>query len=218
MLTIILIATTALISLVAFNNHAILNNYIFYPPAVKKGQWYRLVTYGFLHADHMHLIFNMFTLYFFGMDIERICKEVLGNVNGSVCYLLLYFSSLVISILPSYFKHKNNNNYRSLGASGAVSAVVFAYVLVNPMNFMGILFIPVWLPAFIFAFIFILVSVYLERKQSGGINHSAHIAGAIYGVVFMIAAFLAIAQVNLLEYFVDQIHITSIKDIIRFGI
>lgn len=218
MLTIILIATTALISLVAFNNHAILNNYIFYPPAVKKGQWYRLVTYGFLHADHMHLIFNMFTLYFFGMDIERICKEVLGNVNGSVCYLLLYFSSLVISILPSYFKHKNNNNYRSLGASGAVSAVVFAYVLVNPMNFMGILFIPVWLPAFIFAFIFILVSVYLERKQSGGINHSAHVTGAIYGVVFMIAAFLAIAQVNLITYFVDQIHITSIKDIIRFGI
>ncbi len=218
MLTIILIAATALISIAAFNNQALLNNYLFYPPAVKKGQWYRLITYGFLHADYMHLIFNMFTLYFFGMDIEKVCKEALGNVGGSVCYLLLYFSALVVSILPSYFKHKDNENYRSLGASGAVSAVIFAYVLVNPMNFMGIMFIPVWLPAFLFGIIFILISTHLGRKQSKGINHTAHVAGALYGVIFMVVAFFAMAQINLLEHFVNQIHVSSVRDIIRFGI
>ena len=217
MLTIIIIALTSIVSILAFNNRAIADRFIFYPPAVKQGEWYRMFTYGVLHADYMHLLFNMFTLYLFGTPIEVACKSVLGDSSGSGCYLLLYMTALLASILPTYLKQKHNADYRGLGASGAVSAVVFAYILIHPMSFMGIMFIPIWLPAFLFGIIFILISVQLDKKQAGGINHSAHITGGIYGMIFMIAAFGAMAKINLIGAFVSQIQIHSLNDIIRFG-
>lgn len=217
MITTIIIAITSVISYIAFNNRNIANQYIFAPPAINRGEWYRFLTYGLLHADFTHLFFNMFTLYLFGSDIERVCKATLGEVNGSVCYLLLYLSALFISIFPTYLQYRNDNYYHGLGASGAVSAVVFAYVLINPMSFMGILFIPIWLPAFLFGIIFILISVYLDKNHPGGINHSAHIAGGVYGIVFMIVAFMLLKNTNLVNNFVEQIHINSIRDIVRFG-
>lgn len=217
MITIIIIAVTSIISYTAFSNANITNKFIFYPPAVSRGEWTRFFTYGVLHADFTHLFFNMFTLYLFGSDIERVCKATLGEVNGSVCYLLLYVSALFVSIFPTYLQHKNDTYYRGLGASGAVSAIVFAYVLINPMNFMGILFIPIWLPAFLFGIIFILISVYLDKNHPGGINHSAHIAGGVYGIVFMIVAFIWLKNINLVSNFIEQIHIDSVRDVIRFG-
>ena len=217
MLTLAIIAITALISIAAFSNGDYGRKLIFYPPAVRDGQWYRLLTYGVLHADFMHLFFNMFTFYLFGSEIERVFTSVLGTRTGSACYLLLYVSALAVAILPTYFKHRNDTFYRGLGASGAVSAVVFAYVLINPMSFMGIMFIPVMLPAFLFGFVFIALSVYLDKKQVGGINHSAHVSGGIYGVVFMIISFATLAHINLIGTFMHRINVQSVHNLIQIG-
>lgn len=217
MVTFSIIGITAIISIAAFSNYTMMDKFIFRPTEVKRGQWYRFFTYGVLHADYTHLIFNMFTLYFFGGDIERAFKTTFGQQTGTIYFLVLYITALPVSILPTYLKQKDNDNYRSLGASGAVSAIIFAYILINPMNYMGVMFIPIWLPAFIFGIVFLFISVYLDKKQSKGINHSAHITGGIYGVVFMIIVFLAFANVNLVSEFAQKIQKISINDIIRFG-
>ena len=141
MITLAIIIVTVLISYQAFNNHSIADKLIFQPASVRDGQWYRLITYGVLHADFTHLLFNMFTFYLFGSYIENIFKLQFGQRPGAAAFILLYVGGLLISILPTYFKQKDNYYYKGLGASGAVSAIVFAYILINPMNFMGILFI-----------------------------------------------------------------------------
>lgn len=217
MITILIIALTSITSIMAFRDMSLMNRLIFYPPAVAQGQWYRLFSYGVLHADTTHLIFNMFTLYMFGSTVESIFKSALGNEMGSIAFMLLYVLSLLVSILPSYNKHKHDSYYRSLGASGAVSAIVFAYILINPMNFMGIMFIPIMLPAFLFGIIFIAISVKLDKTQAGGINHSAHITGGIFGIVLTIVIFFSFAHINLLQSFVSQIRVNSIGDLIHFG-
>jgi membrane associated rhomboid family serine protease len=217
MLTIIIIIITSLISINAFRNRMLMERLIFHPPAVKRGEWYRLFSYGVLHADVMHLIFNMFTLYIFGRHIERTFTILFGSISGSILYILLYITALLASILPTYLKQQNNAYYHGLGASGAVSAIVFAHILISPMSFMGIMFIPIWLPAFLFGTIFILFSIQLERKQVGGINHSAHITGGVFGMLFTTVAFAVVANINLVSRFFTQIQINSINDIIRFG-
>lgn len=217
MVTIIIIAITAIVSYMAFNNSDLVQKYIFYPPAIKNNQWYRFITYGFLHADFSHLIFNMFALYLFGTEIELVFKDTFGNQIGIILFIVLYISGLIFSILPTYFKEHNSSSYRSLGASGAVSAIVFAYILVYPMNFMGIMFIPVFLPAFIFGIIYVVISIYFEKKQNGNINHLAHIAGGVFGIVFMFSAFKVFADINIFSWFIQNIHITSVRDFIHFG-
>ena len=217
MITNTIIILTAITSSMAFKDVSLFNKLIFYPPAVGRGQWYRLFSYGCLHANMTHLIFNMFTLYLFGNTIEKVFKATLGTNMGSISYILLYVLALLVSILPTYQKHKHNTYYRSLGASGAVSAIVFSYIIINPMSFMGIMFIPIMLPAFIFGIIFIYISMRLDRTQAGGINHSAHIAGAVFGVVATIIIFFSLANINLVQSFISQIRINSINDLIHFG-
>lgn len=217
MLTLIIIAITSIISYQAFKNQSIVEKYIFYPPAVKSGGWYRLLSYGLLHADYTHLIFNMLTFYIFGSYIERFFKSTLGDVQGSIWFIVLYVTALLVSILPTYIKQMNNAYYRGLGASGAVSAIVFAYILINPMSFMGIMFIPIMLPAFLFGIIYVVLSFYLEKKQAGNVNHSAHIAGGIYGIVFVIILFAVLIEANMLSHFIGQIKINSISDLIHIG-
>lgn len=217
MITTLLIVITSVISYMAFSNERLMQRYIFYPPAIQSRQWYRFISYGFLHADLSHLIFNMLALYLFGSEIEKVFAEVFGLEMGAVLYLLLYFTSLIMSIIPTWIKEKDNSYYRSLGASGAVSAVVFAYILVYPMNFMGLMFIPIMLPAFIFGVIYIVASAYLDKKQVGNINHSAHIAGGVYGVVFLSVSFRLIAQINIWAHFIASIQISSWKDLIHLG-
>lgn len=217
MITLAIIIITALISYHAFNNYHIADKLIFQPASVRDGEWYRLFTYGLLHADFTHLLFNMFTFYLFGGYIENMFKLQLGLRQGSVAFILLYVGGLLFSILPTYLKEKNNYYYKGLGASGAVSAMVFAYILINPMNFMGILFIPIMLPAFLFGFIFIFISIYLDKKEVGGINHSAHITGGLFGIIFTAAVFFVLSDVNLLLQFIFKIRITSLGDLIHFG-
>ena len=217
MITIVIIVITSIISIRAFNDNVLMSRIIFHPPAVKQGNWYRLLTYGVVHADYTHLIFNMFTLYFFGTEIERVFKVVFGQSQGSVLFILLYISALLVSIIPTYFKHMDNASYYGLGASGAVSAIIFAYVLINPMNYMGILFIPIMLPAFLFGLLFILISISLDKKQVGGINHSAHITGGVYGIIYMMIVFYVLADTNLFSAFISQIKINSISDLFYLG-
>ena len=217
MITITIIILTSLISYQAFRDHGLADRLIFQPATVRDGEWYRLLTYGVLHADFTHLLFNMFTFYLFGSYIESIFKIQFGARLGALAFILLYIGGLLFSILPTYLKQKNNYYYKGLGASGAVSAVVFAYILINPMNFMGILFIPIMLPAFLFGFIFVFISMYLDKKEVGGINHSAHITGGLFGVIFTSVVFLVFANVNLLLQFVYKIQITSLGDLFHFG-
>lgn len=217
MITLIIIAATSIISFITFNNSTLINKFIFYPPSIKQKEWYRFLTYGLLHADLTHLFFNMFALYLFGREIEEVFKSNFGVNTGSVLYILLYVLALFFSILPTYFKEKENYSYRSLGASGAVSAIVFSYILLYPMNFMGIMFVPIYLPAFIFGIIYVLVSIFLEKKQSGNINHSAHVTGGFFGIIFMFIVFELFANYNIFNYFIENIHITSWRDLIHIG-
>src|SRR5205085_8945444 len=132
-ITISLIALNVIFSMIGFSNKYLMNKTLMWPYYVKRErQYYRFITSGFLHADWIHLFFNMFTLYFFGRAIENTFSE--NELGGRAAYLALYFGALIISDLPGYLKHKDDPEYRSLGASGAVSAVVFAAILLNPWS------------------------------------------------------------------------------------
>ncbi len=187
-ITFIIIIITTLISIGGFSNQKIIDDLIFYPPAVtRQNQWYRFFTCGLIHADWGHLLFNMISLYFFGRYVEDAFGELFGSY-GKWIYLLLYISALLVSLLPTFAKHKNNYQYRSLGASGAVSAVIFAGLMLTPTLELYIFFIPIPIPGFIFAPLYLIISALLDKKGSGNINHSAHIWGSIYGLVFVIIA------------------------------
>jgi membrane associated rhomboid family serine protease len=177
----IILAATCIVSFMAFNNRRLIDELILWPPAIeRKKEYYRLVTYGLIHADGMHLLFNMMTLFFFGRIMEPFYNDALG-VFG---FGLFYLGGLLISILPTYLKNRHNNSYRSLGASGAVSAVLFGYVLLSPWSRIIVWFLPV--PAIIYAVLYVGYSIYMDQRGQGNINHSAHLWGAAYGVVFTV--------------------------------
>lgn len=176
--TLIIIALTCAASFVAFNNPKMIDAMILWPPAVsRKGEWWRLLSYGFIHADFMHLLFNMLTFFFFGPQIEGLLSERLGVWGFPVFYLV----GLVVSILPTYLRNQNNAQYRSLGASGAVSAVLFAYILLQPWAIIGVFFIP--MPAIVFAVLYTAYSIWMDKRGGDNVNHSAHLWGAAYGVI-----------------------------------
>jgi membrane associated rhomboid family serine protease len=177
---ILILAATCIVSFIAFNNRRVLDDLILWPPAIaRKHEYYRLVTYGLVHADGTHLLFNMLTLFFFGRAMAPFYDASLGGMFG---FALFYLGGLVVSILPTYLKNRNNANYHSLGASGAVSAVLFGYILLAPWSQIIVLVIP--LPAIIYAVLYTGYSIYMDRRGHGNINHSAHLWGAAYGVVF----------------------------------
>ncbi len=187
-ITLVIIIITTLVSIGGFTSHKIINDLIFYPPAVsEQGQWYRFLTCGLIHADIGHLILNMYALYIFGINVEKAFLDIFGQY-GNVIYLLMYISALIVCLLPTYKKHKNNTYYRSLGASGAVSAVVFCFIMLFPLAKLGLLFIPIMIPGFIFGILYLVVSSILERRSSDNINHSAHIWGSLYGIIFLVVA------------------------------
>ncbi|WP_368563911.1 rhomboid family intramembrane serine protease [Pseudoxanthomonas sp. UTMC 1351] len=182
-ITFILIAVTCVVTLLAFKNPALAGRLILWPPAIDRHKQYdRLVTYGFIHADFWHLLFNMITLFFFGRVMEDIITELSGSRWTFVAF---YFAALVVSILPTYLKHQKDPNYRSLGASGAVSAVLFAFIMINPWARIGVFFIP--MPAIVFAVLYIGYSIWMDKRGGDNINHGAHLAGAAFGVLFMLA-------------------------------
>ncbi|MGN6618664.1 MAG: rhomboid family intramembrane serine protease [Ilyomonas sp.] len=203
--TIILVAITCVISFIAFSNQKLMDDLIFYPPAIsERNQWYRFITCGFIHADIAHLFFNMFALYMFGDYIERAFSQIFGD-SGSLLYILLYITSLFACLLPTYMQHKDNYYYRSLGASGAVSAVVFAFMFLFPSQGIGLFFIPVFIPGFIFGPIYLIISSILAKRGGSHINHSAHFWGAVYGVLFLIVTSYALSDFDLVGNFIAEV-------------
>ena len=204
-INLIIIIITCLVSIGGFLNQKIINDLIFYPPAVsQENQWYRFITCGLIHADIMHLILNMYGLYIFGEYVESAFISLFGK-NGGFLYLTMYLTALIACLLPTYRKHKGNFYYRSLGASGAVSAVIFAFILLFPLQKLGIIFLPVMLPGFIFGLIYLGLSYWSERRSADNINHSAHIWGALYGILFLVVASKLLSDFPVLENFILQV-------------
>jgi len=192
----VIFVLTLITSFIAFYNDRVYEGFILHPYYVYQGKkLHTLITSGFIHLDFMHLFFNMFTFYYFAAPIE----VALGHWQ----FALLYILSMVLADLPSVAKHHNNFGYRSLGASGAISAVIFSYILFDPFAGMGILFIPVSIPAIIFGALYLVYCSYASKKQWGNINHDAHMFGAIAGLMIT-----AILQPHVLG---DFIHIVSAK-------
>lgn len=188
-ITLTIIGLTALISFGGFSNHNLIDDLIFYPPAItKRHQWYRFFTCGLIHADLGHLLFNMLALYMFGDFVETaFSNPMVFGEYGKTAYLILYVSALFVCLIPTFLNHRKDSWYRSLGASGAVSAIVFAGILFNPTAKLGFFFIPPIIPGYIFGPLYLMLSSLLGRQSRDNINHSAHIWGALYGVGFTIA-------------------------------
>ncbi len=204
-LTTIIIIITAGLSIAGFANQKVIDDLIFYPPAVsQRKQWYRFITCGFIHADVAHLAFNMISLYMLGVPVEKYFIQLFDE-SGKILYLLMYLSALVACLLPTYLKNKDNYHYRSLGASGAVAAVVFAFIMLAPMTSLYMFFIPVPIPAFIFGVLYLVLSAYLDKRGGGNINHSAHFWGSLYGLVFIILTCYLIAKYPVVQRFVEQV-------------
>ena len=179
--TYVLIGVTVLVSWRAFGDRALLERLILWPPAIKRNRQYdRLLTHGFIHADATHLLFNMITLFFFGRAIEPVFVDRIGMLGFAAFYL----SAIVIAIMPTYIRHANDPQYRSLGASGAVSAVLFSFVLFAPWSLIFVFFIPV--PAIVYAVLYIGYSIWMDRRGTDNVNHSAHLWGAVYGMLFTV--------------------------------
>jgi len=204
-ITLSIILLTSVISFTGFSNQKVVDDLIFYPPAVSnRNQWYRFVTSGLIHADIMHLLFNMYSFYLFGDLVERTFVQIFGE-SGKIIYLILYIISLIVCLLPTYFNNQNNYHYRSLGASGAVSAVIFAGIFLYPTMGMGIFPIPFHIPGFVFGPLYLILSAYLAKKGHGNINHSAHIWGAIFGIVFLMITTSFLSKFNAFENFINAI-------------
>jgi len=195
MVTLIIIAITAIVSFMAFNNARLMNDLILWPPAITRSrEYHRLVTYGLVHADFGHLLFNMITLYFFGRYMEGFYTSALGTLG----FVLFYILALVVSILPTYLKNKSNPNYRSLGASGAVSAVLFSFILFQPWSRIIVFVLP--MPAIVYAVLYVGYSIYMDRRGQGNVNHSAHLWGAAFGI-----AFTLVIRPEVLSHFLSQL-------------
>jgi len=174
---IILIGITSTISIYGFTNPNFINQYIFNISAIRAAnQWDRLLSSGFLHADPMHLLFNMYVLYMFAPVVIH------SRHFGILGFFMLYFAAIIGGGLLSYFMHKNNYAYKALGASGGVTGIVMAAAVIRPDMGMGLIFIPFFIPAYIFGFLYLCYSIYSMHNQTDNIGHDAHLGGAIVGI------------------------------------
>ncbi len=183
-ITIIIIVITVAISYWALTNRDIFDKLSLMPyRTVHKKEYYRIVTHAFLHADYLHLGVNMFVLYSFGNFVEHVFAQLQeqGMIGSAVVsYLTLYIGGIVIATLTTIQKHKDNPYYISIGASGAVSAVVFASIFFAPLQMLSLFFI-IPIPAIVFGILYLAYSSYMSKKSNDNINHDAHFAGAVFG-------------------------------------
>ena len=170
---IIIIAATILFSLKGFNDQTFFRKYEFHIGSIRAGEQIRMITSGFLHADMGHLFFNMFTLYMFA--------PVVINYFGSASFLLIYMGSLIFGSLLTLLMHKNEYSYRAIGASGAVTGILYAAILIEPSMNLYLFFIPIPIPAYLFGIGYLLYSIYGMKAKRDNIGHTAHFGGAIGG-------------------------------------
>ncbi|MBX0333706.1 rhomboid family intramembrane serine protease [Pontibacter sp. HSC-14F20] len=185
--TVILIIITVGISMYAWKNHDLMQNWIFHPYSVARdNSWHRFLTSGFLHADYTHLFFNMFTLYFFGNAVEMTFGAIFGDVTGILIYMLIYLGGIIVSDIPTFLKHRDDPSYRALGASGGVASVVFSSILFYPTQDIC-LYAILCIPGFILGILYLMYSYFQGKRMGDNINHDAHFYGAVYGMVISLA-------------------------------
>lgn len=198
-MTILIIVATSLVSILAFGRPDWVEKLQFNASKViHQNEYYRLFSHGFVHANWEHLIVNMIVLYSFGQAIETYFEYGFGQM-ANVYFLLLYFGGMLVANLYALYKHRNNYYYNAVGASGAVSAVLFAAIFYNPWS--KILFFAIIpIPGIIFAVLYLAYSYYMSRKDSDHVAHDAHLLGALFGFVFPI-----ILNHNNFEHFIDKL-------------
>ena len=190
LITIIIIAANVIFSMKGFKDFSFFEKYKFNIGGIKRGEQVRMISSGFLHADEMHLFFNMFTLYFFA-DV------VIDNL-AQVSFVIIYFGSLLVGNLLSFYFHKDEYHYSAVGASGAVTGVLYSAILLEPSMRLGFIFIPIPIPAYIFGIGYLLYSIYGMKNRVGNIGHDAHFGGAIGGYVITLVMAPWILKENLL--------------------
>jgi len=202
-MTLIIVIITTVISISAFSNRALFDRLQFNPyQTYHRREWYRIITHGFLHANWPHLIINMLVLFSFGGTVEvafRVMTYQTWMKHPILWYIIFYFLSLIISSLTTLRKHKDNVWYNSVGASGAVSAVLFCCIFFDPhmtLLFMGI--VPI--KAFIFGPLYLLYTAYAARKANDNINHDAHLLGAVFGFCFPL-----MIDFRLIQWFLEKL-------------
>jgi membrane associated rhomboid family serine protease len=211
-ITLIITAATVIISLMQFSRPETIQKWMMNPyRVVHHKEYQRLLTHGFIHADYIHLFFNMFIFYQFGEMVELVftnevafkkvtgSKVFWGEMTGMILYVALYFGSILAGALPSMLKHRNNPDYNSLGASGAVSAILIVFILMFPMAQLALFFI-IPMPAFVAGILFFIYEGYMNKRGRTGIAHDAHLYGAVFGLVFM-----SIAVRGIWENFIAQL-------------
>jgi membrane associated rhomboid family serine protease len=199
--TICIIILSVAASFYAWSNQTVFANWLFVPAYIKRyKQYWRFLTSGFIHADYYHLFFNMLSFYYAGESLEGFFKSNFGYEKGILFYLGLYLGGIIVADLPTYFKNQNNSQYPgSLGASGAVSAVLFAIMLFNPWAEVRVFFaIP--MPFIVFAALYVAFSIYMSKRNLDNVNHDAHLYGALYGVVYM-----AVVVPEIIPHFFNQL-------------
>lgn len=194
-------------SLYGFSNRDMMSKYLFHPYSIKHfGQHYRFLTHAFIHGDYMHLAFNCLALYSFGVVLE---EQFFSNPSffdpklGKLYYILLFTGGIYAASIAEYFKNKDNPDYSSLGASGAISSVMFCFILISPISKIYLFFIP--MPGWIAGALLLGISYFLIQKKKSGsysdnISHEAHFWGALYGVVFIL-----IVKPLMAKHFYEQI-------------
>jgi len=184
LITYLIIGFTILVSIACLNNRELFSKLLHWPYGESRhGEYYRWLTSGLLHADYGHLFFNMFTLFFFGPVVEDWFRTTFPDL-GMCLYVFFYLISIIVVSSGTFYQHKNNEYYSSIGASGAVSAVLFACILLDPTIGIGLFFIPIPIPGFIFGILYLWYSSYMDKQGKDNIGHSAHFFGAVFGFFF----------------------------------
>ena len=197
-ITYLIIGFTVVVSFFSFNNPTAISRMIMNPYLVStRGEYYRFLTSGFIHKDFTHLLFNMFSFYFFGQNVEFAFKQIFDGFGGTY-FIVLYVMAIAVSDLPTFLKHRNNPGYNSLGASGGVAAVIFASIILSPLDNICIYFF--CQPGFILGTLYLVFSFYMGRKSNDGINHDAHLYGALFGLLFC-----AVLYPTSIPRFIEQI-------------
>jgi membrane associated rhomboid family serine protease len=190
LVTIVIIVANVLITYKGLEDYSFFERYKFNVGGVKRGEQIRMFSSGFLHVDMQHLFFNMFTLYFFA--------DVVIDYVGSFNFIIVYLVSLVLGSLLSLYFHKNEYHYSAVGASGAVTGILYSAILLEPDMILNLMFIPIDIPAYIFGIGYLMYSIYGMKKQIGNIGHDAHFGGAIGGYVVTLLLYPSLLQTNLL--------------------
>ena len=202
MVTLVIIAVTCLVSILCFYGKLDVRRLWFTAYGVwHRKEWYRMISYGFVHGGWGHLFFNMRTLYFFGGVVEKYFTAAFGAGAGVALYVVLYLSAIVVSSVGDLLKFKYVPSYCAVGASGAVSAVLFASILFEPKMGIYIYLIPIPVPGYLFAPLYLLYCWYMNKRNQDNIGHSAHFWGALYGLVFPLAF-----RPDIFIHFLNQLH------------